>query len=1250
MPSAKAHGATKFESGVDFMRIRFPSLGALALLASWVAGCGGNATPVGITVIPTGTTQAPVPVIANGTQPFSASVSGTSTAGVTWQVCLPGATTLTLPTTCSPPSTSQTALSGFGTIVSTGTSTALYTAPPKPPTPNNFVVVATSVANTLVFSSSNVAIVSGITVVVNPITPVTMGPGETFQFSTTITGTSNQAVTWSVASGTSGDIPGGNPQIGTITPNGLFTAPLAAETATITATSAADPTVSGSQTVTVSGSATPTVTFIDPTSAAAGSAQQDVFITGTNFLTTTVAVVSTSATGANATVLPPTLISPTLIRVTIPGTLLQGPPGAAPGSVFIQLTSQNGADVSTTLPLQLLPTRPAIVASTPDSVAETPATVSVNLTGGFFTSAVSAFFGGLTGPFQVFPAIANSRQMTVTVPNQSSPVNLSQPGLYPLILQNSNIPAPAASMSAVNLAVVPPVAQGAGVPQIPNAPLATFDVGNSPSAVAIDAALGLAVVANTGDNSVSIVNLSTNAVTPISNVGHSGNQPTGVAVDDLLPHHLALVVNSTDNALAVIDLSLASPAVIGTVSLAGFTPPGTSPVSIGINPLSHRALVANSTTTVGTIIDLANANPQANPPCNTPPCPLTTVQAIGGITYFTGPKAFVGIDPRLNFAVATPGGSGNVNFVDLGRAPSPGDGGRPPMAFGTFGTTQTVQGIGINSETHLAFLADPNGSNQPAGTVGASGLETFSFLNDVVTSVSQQAGYVAAAVDSLTNVGIAVSADGDFATILDLSNGLTLQTVNLPAGSAAQAVAVDQAGGEAIVADTGTGKVSILSLGGVRTPQIVESSPSLVFAPTQTPVTLQIVGSGFVAGSQVLLDGVPLAGATIVSPREITATVPVNMLGNARRYIVAVQVPGGALSNVTDLTVIQQVLVGSTPFGVAVDTDRDLAIVTNSGEGTASIVDLTGATTGTAGSLTGPNITVGTTPQGVASIPRLGVAVVANNGSNNLTTIDVTRMNPQITTPACPSGTCTGPVGVAANSDDGNVLVTNGNATISPAQGNVELFTIIPSTTGGPVTVSGPTITVVETQPLGVAVDATLDVGAVSVEQVQLSTTQTTGGLQTFTPGTLTTLGIVDPLSVPTGVIFDPLNQVFVGAVSSQNDLIFAVPSMDVGTPIAGLVGVAIAPTSLDYNFQTSTLVTVNSASNTISIIDYVCPAPPVGPATCPVPEARQILGLVTVQDRSLLLPFAVAIDPKLNLAVIVDHDNNRVLLFPLPN
>ena len=134
---------------------------------------------------------------------------------------------------------------------------------------------------------------------------------------------------------------------------------------------------------------------------------------------------------------------------------------------------------------------------------------------------------------------------------------------------------------------------------------------------------------------------------------------------------------------------------------------------------------------------------------------------------------------------------------------------------------------------------------------------------------------------------------------------------------------------------------------------------------------------------------------------------------------------------------------------------------------------------------------------------------------------------------------------------------------------------------------------------------------------------------------------------LPSGIIFDPVNQVFLVANSLQNN----VSIVDPVTFNQTLIKVGINPTSLDYNFQTSTLVTVNSTSNTMSVVQYVCP--PNGLASaCPDSKGSYGSGARGEQTASATIigPNSVAIDLRLNLAVVVDQDNNRVLLVPLPH
>ncbi|MET0401649.1 MAG: hypothetical protein ABW123_04560, partial [Cystobacter sp.] len=112
-----------------------------------------------------------------------------------------------------------------------------YTAPGKTGT---FTVIATSVADPAVQATAEVT-VGTIAIALTPAT-ATATQGGTVQFSATVTGTSNTAVTWSVEGGDAN---------GTISSTGRYTAPGKTGTFTVIATSVADPAVQATATVTV---------------------------------------------------------------------------------------------------------------------------------------------------------------------------------------------------------------------------------------------------------------------------------------------------------------------------------------------------------------------------------------------------------------------------------------------------------------------------------------------------------------------------------------------------------------------------------------------------------------------------------------------------------------------------------------------------------------------------------------------------------------------------------------------------------------------------------------------------------------------------------------------------------------------------------------------------------------------------------------------------------------------------------------
>ncbi len=183
-------------------------------------GSGGTTQTVMVAISPTTAT-----VPANGTQQFQATVTGSSNTAVTWQVNnVTGGTAST------------------GTISTTG----LYTAPPAT-VAMQVMVTAVASADTTKTASAAVMITAlpmG-SVTISP-TNATLAVGGMQQFTATVVNETNTGVTWSVDG-----VSGGNTTVGTISSNGLYTAPPSAGTHTVTATSVADTSKSASAAVSV---------------------------------------------------------------------------------------------------------------------------------------------------------------------------------------------------------------------------------------------------------------------------------------------------------------------------------------------------------------------------------------------------------------------------------------------------------------------------------------------------------------------------------------------------------------------------------------------------------------------------------------------------------------------------------------------------------------------------------------------------------------------------------------------------------------------------------------------------------------------------------------------------------------------------------------------------------------------------------------------------------------------------------------
>jgi hypothetical protein len=447
---------------------------------------------------------------------------------------------------------------------------------------------------------------------------------------------------------------------------------------------------------------------------------------------------------------------------------------------------------------------------------------------------------------------------------------------------------------------------------------------------------------------------------------------------------------------------------------------------------------------------------------------------------------------------------------------------------------------------------------------------------------------------------------------------------------------------------------------------------------------LRILGQGFTSGGApiVRLDGrtsitppgqtmpVPLPAPTSVTDNEIDITIPAAFLFTPHDYALDVQTSSGGLTSVTnaiDLHVVGILDLASTckptqsfpqgPEGVAIDEPRHIALITNYACNSVSVITIdpngfakTGGGIAPYGTIIG-NVAVGKNPIGVGVISRLGYAVVANNGdtpNGTASIIDISSPdNPQIVPIVTTSGTTTttatsvtvglAPLGVTIDQDRALALVANnGSNTLS----SIDLTVLAPSVTGGH-TQTGPSATAVALSgpPTAIAVDPNRAVAAVTSLQ-NSGTTSVNGGIDVVNlatnPPLKSTTASVSSLSASlTGIVYDPGDPngttaqtgLFYSTSTQQN----AIYSFDPDTGGVQTIRVGVNPFSLGYNYQTGTILTINSTSNSSTVVDVQNF------------KARQTLGISSFSQ------FAIAVDNFTNTAVIADQNNNRVVFLNLP-
>jgi DNA-binding beta-propeller fold protein YncE len=1253
-------------------RWKFCSMLTLAL-GFGALGCGGGSTATSITIAVSPSTAS---VITNTTQTFSAFVTGSSDQVATWTVTCPTGVTAPACGTIDMNSGVYTAPKTVPTVTTNGTTTITPTA----------TITATAHADATKTGTATVTIVSGISISISP-TTATVGTGEHFTFTANVnnpgcdnTVTSNNClgVTWSVPT-TAG--------VGTIDASGNYTAPATApspSTVTITATSVKDTAVTATATATVVTAADPTLTSVSPKTAALGSLFQDVYITGTNFISTNNVFVNgnlVSGLDPNSSLPLVSVASSSLIRVRILATSLSVPPPSGILAVTVARqtgTPQNCSPDITQCQLVLSGVRPAITGPSPDNIQQgSTGALNFDINGGFFgiggSGAVNATYMNQPRPIMV----TSPRQMSVTIGGSgTNSGDFSTPGLYPVAVHSGTDPA---KVAVTNIAVQPNYA--AGLSSITSQATVPLGAGASPSDIAINPATGVAVVVNTGTNDATLIDLKTFPPAIIAGgasictaaVGASApcpsSGPKSVAVDYI--RNLALVVNTTAKTIAAIDLK-AMAVTSATQQLQD------TPVAVGINPVSGRALVTIQNKPYGLILDLTQSPPVI----------------VGPVTISTGLNSHVAVEPHLNWAVATPGGIGSIGIVDLNRQTvnnvtsisrsnsvvtvtvqaSTTAVPQPPLALVA---NDTVLIQGVSDTTFNGFYTVNPGPQSGQFTYTQTGqpdkasFSTAGTVNysEAVARIQLSTSFQGIGINPETQQAVLVdpSTSGvvSFLSLLDqTSTPLTLRGPNNgPVETGSVAGAFNPLTNVAVTVNPSNSTLSVID---PSTPTRLTSTTSFPSVALAGPVAVALdpgTNVAVVANQTNNTVSVLSLGATI-QPVSITETSPKTFVANSTLASPAPPAVQQLMVIGTGFSTNSRVRLDGITLSTTFVSSRQLtATVQPSQLATAhrfalDVLDLSSnAVTNASDFTVTQSIDVSTgcstspLPAGVAIDPDQNIAAVSLSGCTTVALIDLSTGTGQAVTVG------TNPLGVAvlprlhkavvANNGSNNASVVDELAasvtnTITTGSGSVGVaadqdtgeaavansvantVTILNAASGGTASLS------TGQRPIAVAFDY-------QTHQVAVAATASNSvGIAAASSGTVATSF---SLSVPTSVAYDPATDTFLAASSTNNSVSIYNPTT---LQQVGFFRVGINPTAIAFNYQTGTLISTNTISHTVTVADILSNRIRAV-LTLPPPPVNSTLAL------SGALQFAVDIHPLTNVAVIADTANGRVLVVPVP-
>jgi YVTN family beta-propeller protein len=267
--------------------------------------------------------------------------------------------------------------------------------------------------------------------------------------------------------------------------------------------------------------------------------------------------------------------------------------------------------------------------------------------------------------------------------------------------------------------LVPPTHTVASQPRA----LLSIPVGAAPQSAAEDYTTHTLYIANSGDNTVSVVNLATcssgnlSGCAQVSPTIGVGSLPLGVAVDEATA--TVYVANAADNTVSVVD-----GATCNATDHAGCgqTPPtvpaGAFSNDVAVDPVTNMVFVTNQDATPGTVSVIDGNSCTGHNPSGCAGQPFTTVTAGGGASALgVNPVTntiYVANTAEDNNNVPVPGGD-TLSVINGARC-SPAD----PGGCHTVGTVPVgtdPAGVAIDPSTNTVYAANTGDNSIQEGTV-----------------------------------------------------------------------------------------------------------------------------------------------------------------------------------------------------------------------------------------------------------------------------------------------------------------------------------------------------------------------------------------------------------------------------------------------------------------------------------------------------------------------------------------------------